>query len=259
MALPLLPSLFAAGISVPAAYSIFNSLAKGKNTTSDLLNKIEIPISEGEVANIPRKTKEVTSKVTSQSTPQSTVSNEIVPSEVRDSIAPEIEVMPKEQLQSGTYEEPYVEPRYKPYEWKPASTPEADALAIQNAKEQAATQKMREMQANLGVSEGIPTGPGFYESATPSFRFIDSNTEYERLSTLADLVLKGKMGNGASRKKNLGADYANVQKIVNERMKGTKSNKDTQKATPNPYEAGLMHDPETGFVYDYYGNIVGMQ
>lgn len=97
---------------------------------------------------------------------------------------------------------------------------------------------MREMQASLGVPEEIPTGPGFYESATPNLKFVESpgfyesaspslrfnnfDNEYERLSALAELVMKGKMGNGASRKKNLGADYAKVQKIVNSRLKGEK-------------------------------------
>lgn len=52
--------------------------------------------------------------------------------------------------------------------------------------------------------------------------FPNADNEYQRLSALADLVIKGKMGSGASRKKNLGADYAKVQKIVNSRLKGEK-------------------------------------
>lgn len=54
----------------------------------------------------------------------------------------------------------------------------------------------------------------------PRYRLLTSGKDYEdRVSRLADDVIKGKYGNGAERRKKLGSDYEAVQAEVNRRLK----------------------------------------
>jgi hypothetical protein len=117
---------------------------------------------------------------------------------------------------------------------KPTAEPTMDdinaALGRENQKSQSRTQRQGEIKDTNGHSSQNTKSSGqSKKQASKNTEKQQNNaphpTEDKSIEELANMVIRGKFGNGKARKEALGDKYAAVQKLVNEKMAASKAKK----------------------------------